>query len=213
MHISQAPLLLRSASPAEGGAVQSRNFEFLREARADLAALGGFAEHYAFNDPAGSLAKLRLLAERVVDLVYEAFRLPKPYQANLNDLLNEDAFRARVPAVVQTKLHALRMHGNKAVHANQGTTPTALAMVLEAFDLGRWVFVTFAGGAASSIHAFVPPEPPADARKLEKDRQRLLAQIAEQEQQMQAILQQLEKAKGQQVAVERTAEELQSTRF
>lgn len=209
MHISQAPLLLRSASPAEGGAVQSRNFEFLREARADLAALGGFAEHYAFNDPAGSLAKLRLLAERVVDLVYEAFRLPKPYQANLNDLLNEDAFRARVPAVVQTKLHALRMHGNKAVHANQGTTPTALAMVLEAFDLGRWVFVTFDGGAASSIHAFVPPEPPADARKLEKDRQRLLAQIAEQEQQMQAILQQLEKAKGQQVAVERTAEELQ----
>ena len=45
MHISQAPLLLRSASPAEGGAVQSRNFEFLRESRADLAALGGFAEH------------------------------------------------------------------------------------------------------------------------------------------------------------------------
>jgi len=209
MHSSQAHLPLQSASPAEGSAVQSRNFEFLRDARADLAALGGFAEHYAFNDPAGALTKLRLFTERVVDLVYDAFRLPKPYQANLNDLLNEDAFRARIPSVVQTKLHALRMHGNKAVHANQGTTPTALAMVREAFDIARWVFVTFDGGLASSIHAFVPPTPPADAKKLEKDRQRLLAQIAEQEQQMQAILQQLEQAKAQQATVERSAEELQ----
>lgn len=124
--------LTQSTSLVEGGVVQSRNFEFLRNARGDLAALGGFAEHYAFNDPASALAKLRLFAERVVDLVYDTFRLPKPYQPNLNDLLNEDAFRSRVPTVVLTKLHGLRMHGNKAVHANQGTTPTALAMVDEA---------------------------------------------------------------------------------
>jgi len=201
--------LLQSTSLVEGGRVQSKNFEFLRSVRADLAALGGFAEHYAFNDPAGALSKLRLFTERVVDLVYDAFRLPKPYQPNLNDLLNEDAFRTRVPSVVQTKLHALRIHGNKAVHANQGTTPTAVAMVREAFDIARWVFVTFDGGMASAIHAFEPPEPPADAKKLEKDRQRLLAQIAEQEQQMQAILQQLEDAKAQQVTVERTSDELQ----
>lgn len=209
MPLSPTISLLQSASSVERGSVQSKNFEFLRNARADLAALGGFAEHYAFNDPAGSLVKLRLFAERVVDLVYDAFQLPKPYQPNLNDLLNEDAFRARIPTVVLTKLHALRMHGNKAVHANLGTTPTALAMVLEAFDIARWVFVTFDGGLASGIHAFVPPKPPADAKKLEKDHQRLLAQIAEQEQQMQAILQQLEQAKVQQVPVERTAEELQ----
>ena len=201
-------LLTQSTPSVEGGVVQSRNFEFLRNARGDLAALGGFAEHYAFNDPASALAKLRLFAERVVDLVYDTFRLPKPYQPNLNDLLNEDAFRSRVPTVVLTKLHGLRMHGNKAVHANQGTTPTALAMVHEAFDIARWVFVTFDNGVASGIQAFVPPVPPTDAKKLEKDRQRLLAQIAEQEQQMQAVLEQLEATKAQQAAVERTAEEL-----
>lgn len=209
MPLSPIYSLMQSASPVEGGMVQSKNFEFLRKARADLAALGGFAEHYAFNDPAGSLVKLRLFTERVVDLVYDTFRLPKPYQPNLNDLLNEDTFRARIPSVVQTKLHALRMHGNKAVHANQGTTPTALAMVQEAFDIARWVFVTFDGGLASDIRAFELPKPPADAKKLEKDRQRLLAQIAEQEQQMQAVLEQLAQAKAQQATVERTAEELQ----
>lgn len=200
--------LTQSTSPVEGGLVQSKNFEFLRNARGDLAALGGFAEHYAFNDPASALAKLRLFAERVVDLVYDTFRLPKPYQPNLNDLLNEDAFRSRVPAVVLIKLHGLRMHGNKAVHANQGTTPTALAMVREAFDIARWLFVTFDNGQVGGIPAYTQPTPPADAKKLEKDRQRLLAQIAEQEQQMQTVLEQLEATKAQQAAVERTAEEL-----
>ncbi len=200
--------LTQSTSPVEGGGVQSKNFEFLRNARGDLAALGGFAEHYAFNDPASALAKLRLFAERVVDLVYDTFRLPRPYQPNLNDLLNEDAFRSRVPAVVLTKLHALRMHGNKAVHANQGTTLTALAMVQEAFDLARWVLVTFDNGQVAGIPAYTQPTPPADAKKLEKDRQRLLAQIALQEQQMLAVLEQLEAAKAQQAVVERTVDEL-----
>lgn len=188
--------------------MQSKNFEFLRHPRADLAALGGFAEHYAFNDPASALAKLRLFAERVVDLVYDTFRLPKPYQPNLNDLLNEDVFRSRVPAVVLTKLHGLRIHGNKAIHANQGTTPTALGMVREAFDIACWVFVTFDNGQVADIPAYAQPFPPADAKHLEKDRLRLLAQVAEQEQQMQAVLKQLEVAKAQQALVERTADEL-----
>jgi len=166
MHSASQSSIQILAASVKGEAVQSKNFEFLRDCRPDLAALGGFSEYYAFNDPASALAKLRLFTERVVDSVYDTFRLPKPYQPNLNDLLNEDAFRARVPAVVLTKLHALRMHGNKAVHANQGTTPTALAMVREAFDIARWIFVTFDGGLAAAIAGFVAPEPPADAKKL-----------------------------------------------
>src|SRR5437660_954154 len=95
-----------------GELVQSVNFEFMRTLRPDVAALAGFAEHYAFNDPASSLAKLRLLAERVTEAVYATFRLPRPYQPTFIDLLNEDSFRRIVPAVVQTKLHSLRTHGN-----------------------------------------------------------------------------------------------------
>jgi len=188
--------------------MQSKNFEFLRHSRDDLAALGGFAEHYAFTDPASALAKLRLFAERVVDFIYDTFRLPKPYQPNLNDLLNEDAFRSKLPSVVLSKLHGLRMHGNKAIHANQGTTTTALAMVYEAYDIARWLYATFDNGNVSSIPAYAQPTPPADAKGLEKDRLRLLAQIAEQEQQMQAVLEQLEAAKAQQAAIERTSDEL-----
>lgn len=209
MYHSPLTSLQNSATTIDGGVVHSKNFEFLRDRRPDFAALGGFSEHYAFNDPASALAKLRLFAERAVDLVYETFRLPKPYQPNLNDLLNEDAFRSRVPTVVQTKLHALRMHGNKAVHANQGTTTTALAMVREAFDIARWIYVTFDAGQATAVAAYVAPEPPDDSKKLERDRQRLLAQIAEQEELMQTLLQQLEEGKKQKAEFKRTDEELQ----
>ena len=188
----------------------SVNFEFLRAARPDLAALGGFAEHYAFNDPASSLAKLRLFAERVAESIYSAFRLPRPYQPNLIDLLNEESFRRVVPAVVQTKLHALRTHGNKAVHANQGNTSTALAMVHEAYDIGCWAFLTMENGLRARLPAFTQPKPPADAKKLEKDRSRLTQQLAERETQMQALLADLEKAKAAKTQAEITAAELQA---
>ncbi|WP_412481114.1 DEAD/DEAH box helicase family protein [Azonexus sp. IMCC34839] len=201
MNAQFLPATKEATALVEGGIVQSKNFEFLRNTRPDLAALGGFAEHYAFNDPASALSKLRLFAERVVELVYSTFSLPKPYQPNLNDLLNEDSFRSRVPSVVVTKLHALRMHGNKAVHANQGSTLTALAMAREAFDIGCWVYLTFDTGQAGSIAAFEQPSPPSDAKKLERDRQRLLSQIAAQEQQMQQLLAELANAKAQAQAV------------
>lgn len=187
----------------------SKNFEFLRENRPDLASLAGFAEHYAFNDPTGALAKLRFFAERVVGIVYDEFRLPRPYQPNLNDLLNEDSFRRRVPEVVLTKLHTLRIQGNRAVHANQGTTQVALAVSKEAFDIARWLFLTFDKGQAGSLPSYTQPEPPADSKRLEKDRQRLLAQVAEQDALMQELLKQLEAEKSQKAKVERTAEELQ----
>ena len=196
--------------PVPDGQMLSVNFEFLRASRPDLAALGGFAEHYAFNDPASSLAKLRLFAERVTESVYSVFRLPRLYQPNLIDLLNEDSFRRVVPTVVQAKLHALRTHGNKAVHANQGNTSTALAMAREAFDIGCWTWLTMDNGLRTGLPAFVPPKPPDDAQKLEKDRSRLTQQLAESEVKMQALLTDLENARAAQSHAEITAAELRA---
>ena len=187
--------------------MQSVNFEFLRASRPDIAALGGFAEHYAFNDPASSLAKLRLLAERVTESVYDAFRLPRPSQPNLIDLLNEESFRRIVPAVVQTKLHSLRTRGNKAVHANQGNTHTALAMVREAFDIACWTWLTLDNGLRIKLPNFAQPKPPPDAEKLAKGQTRLTQQLAEREAQMQALLANLEQAKAAQSQAELTAAE------
>ncbi|WP_174377421.1 hypothetical protein [Thauera terpenica] len=41
----------------------SLNFEPLRSHHAELASMGGFAEHYAFSDPESALVKLRISAD------------------------------------------------------------------------------------------------------------------------------------------------------
>src|SRR5690242_21093077 len=92
--------------------MKSQNFEFLRAKRAVLSDLAGFAEKYAYSDPASSLIKQRGFVQQIVAAIYETYRLSRPITDNLNDLMNEDVFRHSVPEVVQQKLHAVRIAGN-----------------------------------------------------------------------------------------------------
>ena len=72
--------------------MKSLNFEFLRPQWPELAGLGGFAETYAHPDPVGSISKLRNFCEQVVEWIHHNQRLPKPFRANLNDLLHNQPF-------------------------------------------------------------------------------------------------------------------------
>lgn len=102
--------------------MKSVNFEFLQPNWKELALLGGFAEQYVYADPPSAAVKLRSFAEQIVEFIWHNARLPQLYQANLNDKLNSDAFRSAVPRVVAAKLHALRLHGNKAAHGESITS-------------------------------------------------------------------------------------------
>src|SRR5690349_7928224 len=115
--------------------MKSENFEILRQKWPDLASLGGFAEAYAYADPASALVKLRLFGENMTRDIYSDLRLPKPDQPTFVDLLKNPSFVAITPKVVLDKLHALRMHGNKAAHGDQAQTRTALWLLQEAHDL------------------------------------------------------------------------------
>src|SRR5258706_14362559 len=119
--------------------MESFNFEFLRGHRRELADLGRIAEAYVFSDPTSSLVKLRQLAEISVQGIYSDLKLQRPYSANLNDLLNEDAFRQVVPQVVLNKIHSIRILGNKAAHGDHCTDRDALSALQQAFDLTRWL--------------------------------------------------------------------------
>lgn len=79
------------AMAAGGVALKSTNFEFLRAKWPPLASLAGFAEHYCYADPESALIKLRLLIEQFVEHIYATNRLTKPFQASLNDLLNDQS--------------------------------------------------------------------------------------------------------------------------
>ncbi|HEV3004531.1 MAG TPA: DEAD/DEAH box helicase family protein, partial [Pirellulales bacterium] len=173
--------------------MQSINFEFLRAHWPELAELGGFAEAYAHADPLGSLAKLRTFCEQLATDLHHRLRLPRLFRPNLIELLDDGAFKSAVPRVVVSKMHALRVEGNRAVHAGSGDTTSALRGLKDAHELARWLFVNFAGGSVADCAAFTaPPEGGAEAAQRRREKRAILERVAAQEAQLQQLLQQVE---------------------
>ncbi|OAI19473.1 restriction endonuclease subunit R [Methylomonas lenta] len=190
--------------------MQSQNFEFLRSTWPELASLAGFAEHYTSIDPQSAQTKLRNFAERSVAIVYSQLGLPRPPQANFMEQLTNAAFEAVTPKVVIDKLHALRIHGNKAAHGDKVSEQSAQWLLKETFDIARWLFITYANGDQNSIADYQQPKP-AQSEKADykKERKALLEQYAKQEARMQAMLAELEVEREKAAQLQRTAEELE----
>lgn len=190
--------------------MRSINFEFLKPKWPELAGLGGFAEAYAHADPIGAISKLRAFCEQAAKYIHHELRLSRLFRPNLIDLLDDSSFQSAVPRVVVSKMHALRIEGNHAVHGNRGDTTTALRLVKEAYDLGRWLFVNFAGGRAEDCpHYTEPTEGGAEAAERRKEKRAILERIAAQEAQMQKLLETLEAERARAEQAVASASELQ----
>jgi len=137
--------------------LRSLNFEPLRAAFPDLANMGGYAEHYAHSDPESALVKLRNFAERVVDHIYTAQKLVRAPQSNFVDLLNNSSFRMVATDLVLDKLHLLRKLGNRAAHGEGVQVVDAVRCVREAWQLARWLHVTFLTGKPADFADFKDP--------------------------------------------------------
>lgn len=192
--------------------MKSDNFEMLRARWPELASLGGFAEAYAHADPAGAIVKLRLFAENLTKDVYRDLRLPRPVHSGFVELLQNGAFTAVTPKVVLDKLHALRIHGNKAAHGEPAIARTALFLLREAFDLALWLHVRFGKAESQGLPTFSPP--PAErtdgAESLKRERREALERLAAQEAQMDALLRELEEARGAVAVASRRADEVEA---
>ncbi len=189
--------------------MQSKNFEFLRKEWPPLASLAGFAESYVYGDPGSALVKLRSFAELSVDVVYKELTLPKAPMSSFMDLLNNDAFKAVAPPVVQDKLHIIRKHGNKAAHGDTCSTEMAFIQLRECWDLGRWLFATYAEGEITVVPGFITPTSSEESKgKLKREKKALLEKYAKQEASMQLLLAELEQERSQRIEIEKSAEEL-----
>jgi len=193
--------------------VKSHNFEMLRAGWPELASLGGFAEAYAQADPASALVKLRLFGENLTKDIYRDLKLPKPDHTSFVDLLTNESFRAITPKVVLDKLHALRIHGNKAAHGEPATGRNALWLLREAFDLAKWLVVRFGRADPASLPAFAPPTVEAagaDPGELQREKRQILEKLASQEAQMEALLRELDEARRTAASAEKRAEEIEA---
>lgn len=194
--------------------MKSVNFEFLRAISLDLAALGAFAEAYAHADPQSALVKLRALVERMTLAIYDRLGLAIGPQPNLNDLLNNQAFRDVVPRAVQYKFHALRIHGNKAAHGETVSQQTALSMLRESHDITRWFHLTYLGGKPAECPVY--REPPvggagADTKaKLKEEKKAALERLAAQEAQLELVLRELDETRSKAAVAEKQAADLRA---
>ena len=170
-----------------------------------------FCGAYAHPDPVGSIAKLRVFCEQIVEWIHHDQRLPKPFRASLNDLLHNQPFKDVVPSLLLSKLHALRMEGNSAAHGNKGDTTTALRLVEEAYNIARWLHVSYGGGCVTDFADYQqPPEGGATGTKQRREKRAILERMAGQESQLQKLLGDLEKQRSRADQAEATAEERQA---
>jgi len=140
--------------------IKSLNFEPLRAGYPELANMGGYAEHYAHTDPESALVKLRNFAERLVDRLYLTLQLERVPQSTFVDLLHNASFKAIAQPLVLDKLHLLRRLGNRGAHGEDVEAADAVRCVQEAWQLARWLHVTFLGGKVEDFTEF--KQPPAE---------------------------------------------------
>ncbi len=192
--------------------MKSENFELLRNRWPELASLGGFAEAYAQHDPASALVKLRLFGENMTKDIYRDLRLPKPDQSTFVDLLQNQSFFAITPKVVLDKLHALRIHGNKAAHGDDASPRTAFWLLREAYDLARWLFIQYGNGSTDLIPPFQEPLAESAVGTIidGRERRKILERLAAQEAQMEALLGELDIARKAVTTAEKKVEEVQA---
>jgi type I restriction enzyme R subunit len=193
--------------------MQSKNFEFLRPTWADLADLGALAEQYAHPDPQSAAAKLRTFAEQIVLFIYHRHGLPRPYQPNLNDLLTAATFVQAVPRVIVSKLHTLRIQGNKGAHGESVLPQSAIMLLQETHELGRWMHLNYANGKKEDCPAFSPPTPGEGTeaeKKLKREKASILQLYATQEAEMQKLLADLEATRSKAKVAEETVVQLQA---
>lgn len=191
--------------------MKSINFEILKDRWPDLSNLGGFAEQYARPDPSSALIKLRLFAETMVQWAYREFGFPLPIRPNFYDLLDNDAFKSAIPTVVLDKLHSIRIHGNKAAHGDESSSRKSLWLLKEAYDLGKWLFVTFGGGKVENCPEYrEPPIDGSETPKAQNDKKAVLEQLAAQEARLQELLEKLESERARKIVTGKKAEEVAS---
>jgi hypothetical protein len=133
------------------------NFKFLDSKFPELAQIGAQAEEYVFSDPQASLIKLRCLAEKIVDFIYEHLELSVFGEDNFFSRITNYDFESAIDRPIIDKLHAIRINGNKAAHKDTVTSEESGWLLKEGYLLSRWFYTTLNPNSTDTINDFIEP--------------------------------------------------------
>lgn len=160
------------------------NFDFLHiySDFKSLAELASAAEGYAYTDPQAALVKLRCFTELFVGNIFTVLAIEIDPQSDLYTKINNRDFKKIVDANIVSKLHALRVYGNKAAHTNtKHSVEQTLWLIKEAYFVARWLIQT-TNTSYIDIPEFVEPIQPKiieDVLAVEKENQQLTEKITQ----------------------------------
>lgn len=161
------------------------NFSFLEGNWPDLASLAAFAESYAHTDPSSAYVKIRIFAERMVDVLYYELGLTKPVDANFRDCLTDQAFKRGVPLQVIDFLHFIRKEGNKGAHEAVARTSTesCLNLLENLYKLSIWFYGTITKQKISLPPYERPAKPKSEAELAKEldERNKRIKELEEQQ--------------------------------
>lgn len=132
------------------------NFNFLHTTFPDLARLGELAERNLYDDPQTTMSKLRLMCERIANNLCQIESIDSNSQRQvdrLTELRKEDI----IPQRVLDHFHSIRISGNKAIHANEGTEGEALLRLKQARNICIWFFQTYSDNTEFESIGFIKP--------------------------------------------------------
>lgn len=164
------------------------NFSFLETNWPDLASLAAFAESYAHSDPPSAYVKIRIFAERIVDVLYYELGLAKPVDANFRDCLTNPAFKRGIPSQVIDFLHFIRKEGNKGAHesVSRNSTEACLSLLENLHRLSIWFYgtVTKQKIALTPYQRPAKPRSEADLAKEIDDRNKRIKELEEEQERL-----------------------------
>ncbi len=139
------------------------NFNFLEKEYPILFNIVKTAEYNTYKDPVVTLFKVRLLGEKMTDLIFEEHYLEFPSDNSFHAKLKTLQYENLLPSNVLDLFHTIKGKGNKAVHGNEGTVNDAKSGLFSAFKLTKWFYQTYGKENIDDVR-FSPPKEELDTR-------------------------------------------------
>lgn len=169
----------------------SPNFGFLAKHDEVLVRHAALAERYVFDDANSALIKLRQFAELLAEHCAAYAAIAVDERNSFLDVLDKLWNAGVTGPQVSQLFHGLRKAGNAAAHAHTGDRREALHQLQMARKLAVWFHRSFGGDKEFDVGSFVIPPDPAKAET--------------------ELLDELNRLRETQVAVQTKAENLQAT--
>ena len=152
------------------------SFSFLQDRYNNLFAISELTEKLIYLDPSSSLAKSRLFAEKLSQLVWD-FEEMGEFVGSQNDRIYQLSGSNIVPDIIINILHTVRKSGNKASHDGTGSFQEAHFILKKCFQLAKWFYETYEQDYLGSLSYTLPEKentvPDELTDKLEKLSQEL----------------------------------------